>query len=99
MPGKTLPVRDRTHASTQPNDDDHRQRDDEAVREPEEQPDREDRRPAPEPLEQRVTEAAERQLLDERHPRADDDAVHDVRGGVRAAPSATASAPARCRDA
>ena len=52
------------------------------MREAEEHADREDRRPAAEPLEQRVAEAAVGQLLDERHERADDDAVRDVGAGV-----------------
>ena len=58
--------------------DDHRQGDDEPVREPEEEADGEDRRPAAEPLEQRVAETAVRHLLDERDQGADHDAVDDV---------------------
>ena len=73
IPGKTLSVSDRIQASTQPNATITGSDDDEAVREAEEEADAEDRRPPPEPFEQRVAEPAVRQLLDERDQRADDD--------------------------
>ena len=59
-----------------------RKRLDEAVREPEGDPDQNDRRPSAEADEHRVAQAPEGQLLHERRHDADDEAVRNVRGSV-----------------
>ena len=86
MPGRTLEVRSRRYASATPNGDEHEQRFEETVREAERETDEQDRRPAPEEAQQRLADAAERQLLDDRRDDREEDEVRGERARMRRLP-------------
>ena len=97
FPGRRCPCDARTQASRQPKATITGRRSTRPCASPNSEADAEDRRPPAERLEQRVAETAERELLDERHQRADDDRRWRRTPPHAPAPSATGSAPARSR--
>ena len=81
IPGHTLSVLSRTHASAMPNGIEHEQALDEPVREAERDSDENDRRRPAEEAKERLAEPAEHQLL---HERRDDREEDDVRANAPA---------------